>query len=109
MRSPAARSILGPVALLALGAAAYYVNQIEHQVTAARIAERAFDVSAREAANGLADLRVSQLAYVAAGTDAESWIPKVKETSGTSRRRSPSCDRRPRAKRPKRRSARPAT
>jgi hypothetical protein len=70
------------VALLALGAAAYYVNQIEHQVTAARIAERAFDVSAREAANGLADLRVSQLAYVAAGTDAESWIPKVKETSG---------------------------
>jgi hypothetical protein len=82
MRSPAARFILGAVALLALGAAAYYVNQIEHQVTAARVADRAFDLSAREAANGLADLRVSQLAYVAAGTDVESWIPKVKETAG---------------------------
>jgi hypothetical protein len=82
MRSPAARFILGAVALLALGAAAYYVNQIEHQLTAARVADRAFDLSAREAANGLADLRVSQLAYVAAGTDAESWIPKVKETAG---------------------------
>jgi hypothetical protein len=81
MRSPAARFILGAVALLALGAAAYYVNYIEHQVTAARVADRAFDLSAREAANGLADLRVSQLAYVAAGTDAESWIPKVKETA----------------------------
>ena len=82
MRSPAARFILGAVALLALGAAAYYVNQIEHQVTAARVADRAFDLSAREAANGLADLRVSQLAYVAAGTDVESWMPKVKETAG---------------------------
>lgn len=82
MRSPAARFILGAVALLALGAAAYYVNQIEHQVTAARVADRAFDLSAREAANGVADLRVSQLAYVAAGTDVESWIPRVKETAG---------------------------
>jgi len=81
MRSPAARFILGAVALLALGAAAYFVNQIEHQVAAARVADRAFDLSAREAANGLADLRVSQLAYVAAGTDVESWIPKVKETA----------------------------
>jgi hypothetical protein len=80
MRSPAARFILGAVALLALGAAAYYVNQIEHQVTAARVADRAFDVSVREAADGLADLRVSQLAYVAAGTDVESWMPRVKET-----------------------------
>jgi len=82
MRSPAARFILGAVALLALGAAAYYVNHIEHQVAAARVADRAFDLSAREAANGLADLRVYQLAYVAAGTDVESWIPKVKETAG---------------------------
>ena len=82
MRSPAARFFLGAVALLALGAAAYNVNQIEHQLTAARVADRAFDLSAREAANDLADLRVSQLAYVAAGTDVESWMPKVKETAG---------------------------
>ena len=38
-------------------------------MTAARVADRAFGLSAREAANGLADLRVSQLAYVAAGTE----------------------------------------
>ena len=80
MRSPAARLILGAVALLALGTAAFFVNQIERQVTAARVAERAFDLSARELANDLADLRIFQSAYMAAGQDAEHWKGKVAES-----------------------------
>ena len=81
MRSPAARVILGAVALLALGAAAFFVNQIEQQVTAARVAERAFDLSARELASSFADLRISQSAYLAAGQDVEGWKNKVTETT----------------------------
>lgn len=81
MRSPAARVILGAVALLALGAAAFFVNQIEQQVTAARVAERAFDLSARELASGFADLRIFQSAYLATGQDVEGWKNKVTETT----------------------------
>jgi hypothetical protein len=81
MRSPAARVILGPVALLALGATAFYVNQLEQQITAARVAERAFDLSARELAGGFADLRIFQSAYLATGQDVEGWKNKVTETS----------------------------
>jgi hypothetical protein len=80
MRSRAARLILGTVALLALGASAFFVNQIEHEVTVARVAERAFDLSARELASGLADLRIFQSAYMATGQDAEHWKGKVTET-----------------------------
>jgi len=80
MRSPAARLILGAVALLALGAAAFFVNQTERQVTAVRVAERAFDVSARALVNDLADLRIFQSAYMAAGQDAEHWKGKVAES-----------------------------
>jgi hypothetical protein len=72
--------ILGAVALLALGAAAFFVNQIERQVTAARVAERAFDVSARALVSDLADLRIFQSAYMAAGQDAEHWKGKVAES-----------------------------
>jgi hypothetical protein len=80
MRSPAARLILGAVALLALGAAAFFVNQTERQVTAVRVAERAFDASARALVNDLADLRIFQSAYMAAGQDAEHWKEKVAES-----------------------------
>ena len=80
MRSPAARLILGAVALLALGAAAFFVNQTERQVTAVRVAERAFDASARALVNDLADLRIFQSAYMAAGQDAEHWKGKVAES-----------------------------
>jgi hypothetical protein len=72
--------ILGAVALLALGTAAFFVNQIERQVTAARAAERAFDLSARVLVNDLADLRISQSAYMATGQDAEHWKEKVAES-----------------------------
>jgi hypothetical protein len=72
--------ILGAVALLALGAAAFFVNQTERQVTAVRVAERAFDASARALVNDLADLRIFQAAYMAAGQDAEHWKGKVAES-----------------------------
>ena len=80
MRSPAARLILGAVALLALGTAAFFVNQIEQQVAASRVAERTFDLSARELASDLADLRIFQSAYIAAGQDTEHWKAKVTES-----------------------------
>ena len=80
MRSPAARLILGAVALLALGAAAFFVNQTERQVTAVRVAERAFDASARALLNDIPDLRIFQAAYMAAGQDAEHWKGKVAES-----------------------------
>jgi hypothetical protein len=80
MRSPAARLILGAVALLALGAAAFFVNQLERQLTTARVTERAFDLSARAVVNDLADLRIFQSAYMAAGQDTEHWKQKVAES-----------------------------
>ncbi len=86
MRSPAARWVLGAVALLALGAAAFFVNQNEQQIATARTAERAFDLSAREVANNLADLRIFQSAYVANGQDLTTWKGKVAETSSDTAR-----------------------
>ena len=50
MRSRAARLILGAGALLVLGATAFFVRQFEQHITASRAAERAFEISAREAA-----------------------------------------------------------
>jgi hypothetical protein len=73
--------ILVAGALLALGATAFFVTQLEQQLTALRAAERTFDLSAREVADGLADLRVSQAAYVAAGQGVAFWMPKVAATA----------------------------
>jgi hypothetical protein len=81
MRSRAARLILGTGALLALCATAFFVNHSEQQIMAMRAAERAFDLSAREAADGLADLRISQAAYVAVGQGVAFWMPKVAATA----------------------------
>ena len=50
MRSSAARLILGAGALLALGASAFLVRQFEQQITALRSAQRAFEMSAHDAA-----------------------------------------------------------
>ena len=38
--------LLATVALVALGATAFFVRQFEHQITALRVAARAFDLSA---------------------------------------------------------------
>jgi hypothetical protein len=71
--------VLGAVALLALGASAYLTSHFEQQITAARVGERAFDLSAREAASALGHLNTSQLSYAIAGQDPEVLAVTVKE------------------------------
>jgi len=44
---------------------------------------RAFDLHAREATDALADVRVGQQAYVAAGQGIAFWMPKVAATTET--------------------------
>src|SRR5688572_25170505 len=77
MRSRAARLALGAGSLLALGAAAFLFIESERQLTARRLVLRAFDHRAREATRALAELRVGQQAYVAAGQGVDFWVPKV--------------------------------
>jgi hypothetical protein len=81
MRSRAARLILGAGALLVLGATAFFIRQFEQHIAGLRAAERAFEISAREAVASLSDLRVSQAAYVAAGQGVAFWMPKVEATA----------------------------
>jgi hypothetical protein len=64
-------------AVLALAAAGYLAFHSEKQIADRRVALRAFDESARQAASSLADLRASQQAYVAAGQGVAFWVPKV--------------------------------
>jgi hypothetical protein len=65
------------LALVALGAAAFFTFQSEKQIEKARAAVRGFDVRAREVAEALADLRAAQQAYVAEGQGASFWMSKV--------------------------------
>src|SRR5205809_3015566 len=85
MRSRVARLTCGAVAWIALGAAAFFIIQSEKQLAEVRAAVRAFDVRAREATDGLADLRAAQQAYVAAGQGVAFWMPKVSTTTGVVR------------------------
>lgn len=83
MRFPAARLFVGATACIAIAAAAFFLIQSEEQIARERTAVRAFDLHAREAADALADLRVGQQAYVAAGQGVAFWMPKVAATSDT--------------------------
>lgn len=77
MQSRAARLTFSTIAWIALAAAAFFLIQSERQLTTRRLALRAFDLHAREAADALADARAAQQAYVAAGQDVAFWVPKV--------------------------------
>jgi hypothetical protein len=77
MRSRAARLGFGAAALVAIGAAAFFLFRSEQQITLLKSTLRAFDVHTREAADGLAELRVAQQAYVAEGQGVAFWMPKV--------------------------------
>ena len=77
MRSRAARLSSTILACLALGAAAFFLNDTEHSVGTRRTAVREFDQHAREAARGISDARAGQRAYVASGQSAAFWMPKV--------------------------------
>lgn len=69
--------IFGAATLVAVGAAAFFLFQTEQQIARLKSTLRAFDVRAREATTGLADLRVAQQAYVAEGQGVDFWMPKV--------------------------------
>jgi len=77
MRSRTVKLIVGTVAVLAFGAAAFFLIDSEKQIAQSRARLRAFDLHARETTDLLADLRVAQQAYVAAGQGLEFWMPKA--------------------------------
>jgi hypothetical protein len=69
--------MIGAVAWVAIGAAAFFVVHTEQQILDERAAVRAFDLHAREAVDALAEVRAGQQAYVAAGQGVAFWMPKV--------------------------------
>jgi hypothetical protein len=81
MRSRAVRLSCGALALIALGAAAFFVIHSEKQLAGLRANGRAFDLRAREITDALSDLRAAQQAYVAAGQGVAFWMPKVAGTT----------------------------
>lgn len=83
MRSRGARIAVGTAAFAAIVAASFFIVHTEKQIADARAATRAFDLHAREAADALADVRVGQHSYVAAGQGIAFWIPKVAATTET--------------------------
>jgi hypothetical protein len=83
MRSSALRLTLCAAAWIALGVAAFLVFRSEKEILLQSAQLRAFDQHAHDASDALADLRVSQQAYVAAGQGVAFWMPKVATTTGT--------------------------
>ena len=77
MRSRAARVTLSAAVWIAIVGAAAFLAYSEREIVALRASTRAFDLRAREATDALADLRVAQQAYLAAGQGAGFWMPKV--------------------------------
>lgn len=77
MRSRAARLTLSATVLTSLAVAVFLAVDVDHRIAAARDALRTFDLSARNAATSLGDIRAAQQAYVAAGQGTAFWMPKV--------------------------------
>src|SRR5471032_493897 len=77
MRSRALSLICSTAALAAFVGAAVFINASEQHIANTRTAAHAFDAVVREATNGLAEFRVSEAAYVAAGQGVTFWMPKV--------------------------------
>jgi hypothetical protein len=81
MRSRALRLTFGTVSWIAIGAAAVFLFYSEQQLGTRRTALGTFDERARETSAALADLRLAQAAYVAAGQGADFWTSKVDSTA----------------------------
>jgi hypothetical protein len=81
MRSWSARLLCAAVAWITLGAAGYLAFSSHRQLQTLASGVRVVDQHAREAADTLAELRVSQQAYVASGQGVAFWMPKVAATS----------------------------
>ncbi|HZR25064.1 MAG TPA: hypothetical protein VFA59_15830 [Vicinamibacterales bacterium] len=71
------------MAVIAIGAAAAFLVYSERHLTAQVSSLRAFDLHAREAVDAIADLRLGEQAYVAAGQGVTFWMPKVAATLDT--------------------------
>ena len=65
------------MALIAIGVAAFLLIRTERQIGERASALRAFDRHAREASDALAEARVAQHGYVAAGQGEAFWMSKV--------------------------------
>ena len=81
MRSRSARLLLVAVAWIAIGSAAFYVFSSQQKILIAADRIRSVDQHSRESADALADVRVAQQSYVAAGQGVAFWMPKVAERS----------------------------
>lgn len=77
MRSRPARLTLSALAWIALGAAAFFTVTTQKAIDHRRTSLRAFEATARDAADALDDAQAGQQAYVAAGQDPAEWYPKV--------------------------------
>lgn len=71
------RWLVCALAVLALATSGYFAFHSEKQVAQRTAALRAFEQSARDAGSSLADLRVGEQAYAAAGQSVSVWAPKV--------------------------------
>jgi hypothetical protein len=65
------------MALIAIGVAAFLLIRSEQQIAERASSLRAFDRHAREASDALAEARVAQHSYVAAGQGEAFWMSKV--------------------------------
>src|SRR4029079_6155882 len=81
MRSATVRVMIGAIAWVAVGAAAFLLFRSEQHVNRLKASLRAFDQHARDAADALAEARVAQHGYVAAGQGEEFWMTKVSATT----------------------------
>ncbi len=77
MRSRPAKLTLSALAWIALGAAAFFTVTLQQRIDHRRTALRAFESTARDAADALDDVQAGQQAYVAVGQDASEWVAKV--------------------------------
>lgn len=77
MQSRPAKLTLSALAWIALGAAAFFTVTVQQQTDHRRTALRAFESTARDAADALDDVQAGQQAYVAVGQDASEWVAKV--------------------------------
>jgi len=77
MRSSTVRVMLGAVALTAIGAAVFLIFRSEQHIGQLTASLRAFDQHARDAGDALAEARVAQHAYVAAGQGVAFWTNRL--------------------------------
>jgi hypothetical protein len=73
--------MIGAIAWIALGVAGLLLYRTEQQVNQLAASLRTFDHHAREASDALAEARVAQHGYVAAGQGEAFWMTKVSATT----------------------------